>query len=77
MAKDKKKTHVDPKNNRDHPEQYPTNEPSLFDMWESEKNVDPIPMEDLNLDKKEEKRQTHTKNESSSLKKYHSGFGKG
>lgn len=59
---------------RDHPEQYPTDRPSLFDMWESERNVDPIPVEELNIQVKDERRKTHTKDESSSPDKYHSGF---
>lgn len=62
------------KNNRDHPEQYPTDKKSLFDMYESEKTVDPIPMEDLNIEKKEEKQKKKTKNSSSTPKKYKSGF---
>ncbi|WP_422659540.1 hypothetical protein ACK8P5_03115 [Paenibacillus sp. EC2-1] len=61
--------------NTDHPEQYPTEEESLFDRFESEKHVDPIPMEDLNLEKQEEKRRDGTsKNRSSTDSKYHSGF---
>lgn len=61
--------------NRDHPEQYPTDQESLFDRFESEQNVDPIPMEDLNLEKQEEKKKDGTsKHRSSSNHKYHSGF---
>lgn len=60
--------------NRDHPEQYPTDKPSLFDLDESEQNVDPIPMEDLTLEKQEEKDKEGTKHRSSSDKKYHTGF---
>lgn len=59
---------------RDHPEQYPTDEPSLFDLHESEQNVDPIPVEDLTLEKQEEKDKEGTKHRSSSDKKYHTGF---
>ncbi|KWX71752.1 hypothetical protein D3C87_2049770 [compost metagenome] len=59
---------------RDHPEQYPTENPSLFDLDESERNVDPIPVEDLNLEKQEEKDKESTKHRSSSDKKYHTGF---
>jgi hypothetical protein len=61
-------------NNRDHPEQYPTENPSLFDLHESEKHVDPIPMEDLKLEQQEEKDKEATKQRSSSDKKYHTGF---
>lgn len=56
--------------NRDHPEQYPTENESLFDLYESERNVDPIPMEDLNMEVKEEKDKEGTKHNSSSEKKY-------
>lgn len=59
---------------RDHPEQYPTEKESLFDLHESEQNVDPIPMEDLTLEKQEEKNKEETKHRSSSDKKYHRGF---
>ncbi|TYP75599.1 hypothetical protein [Paenibacillus methanolicus] len=59
---------------RDHPEQYPTEKPSLFDMWESERTVDPIPVEELNIAVRDERRKSHTKDESSSPDKYHSGF---
>lgn len=59
----------------DHPEQIPTDQESLFDRFESEQNVDPIPMEDLNLEKQEEKQRDGTsKNRSSSDTKYHTGF---
>ncbi|MFM9277184.1 hypothetical protein [Paenibacillus jiagnxiensis] len=56
--------------NRDHPEQYPTDQPSLFDLFESEQNVDPIPMEDLTLEQQEENRHGETKHQSSSENKY-------
>ncbi|MNW70363.1 hypothetical protein D3C74_496430 [compost metagenome] len=72
-----KKPHEETKlqgDKRDHPEQYPTDKPSLFDMHESEQNVDPIPMEDLTLEKQEEKDKEGTKHRSSSDKKYHTGF---
>jgi hypothetical protein len=58
------------KPNRDHPEQYPTDKESLFDMWESERHVDPIPVEDLNIQARDEKDKTGTKNSSSSENKY-------
>lgn len=51
----------------DHPEQYLTERESLFDRFESERHVDPIPMEDLNMEKQEEKKRDGTsKNRSSS-----------
>ncbi|MBB3110627.1 hypothetical protein FHS18_002694 [Paenibacillus phyllosphaerae] len=62
--------------NRDHPEQYPTDQPSLFDMWESERHVDAIPVEELKISQDDEKDKSHTKDQSSSARKYHSGFEK-
>lgn len=58
----------------DHPEQYPTDKESLFDKFESELNVDPIPMEDVKQELREEKDGEHTKDSSSSEKKYKTGF---
>ncbi|WP_160719503.1 hypothetical protein [Bacillus sp. USDA818B3_A] len=57
-------------NKMDHPEQYETTEESLFDKFQSERTVDPIPMEDLNEEKHEEKRKRDSKHTSSSEKKY-------
>lgn len=59
---------------RDHPEQYPTDQPSLFDLHDSEQNVDPIPVEDLNLEVREERDKEGTKQASSSERKYRTGF---
>ncbi|KKO55221.1 hypothetical protein [Paenibacillus sp. DMB20] len=71
MADSKKKQlplHNGPRHT-DHPEQYPTERESLFDRFESERHVDPIPMEDLNMEKQEEKKRDGTsKNRSSSDK---------
>ncbi|RQW10982.1 hypothetical protein EH198_14485 [Paenibacillus rhizophilus] len=61
-------------NRRDHPEQYPTDNPSLFDLHEDELHSDPIPVEDLKLEKQEEPDKEATKHRSSSDKKYHTGF---
>jgi len=58
----------------DHPEQYPTENESLFDMHEEEQNVDPLPMEDIRLEQQEEKDKDATKQRSSSDDKYKSGF---
>jgi hypothetical protein len=58
----------------DNPEQYQSENKSLFDQFESEKNVDPIPMEDLKLEQREEKDGHHTKDSSSSEKKYKTGM---
>ena len=59
---------------RDNPEQYPTENESLFDMYESERNVDSIPVEDLNMETREEKHHESTKHRSSSEKKYNTGM---
>jgi hypothetical protein len=59
--------------NRDHPEQYPTDNESLFDRFESERTVDPIPVEDLNIEQEEEKQKESTKHTSSSERKYRRG----
>ncbi|MCA1294370.1 hypothetical protein LBW89_15180 [Paenibacillus sp. alder61] len=59
---------------RDHPEQYPTDRLSLFDLHDSEQNVDPIPVEDLNLEVREERDKEATKQASSSERKYRTGF---
>lgn len=66
---------LDSKNNQqrkemDHPEQYKTNNQTLFDRFESEQNVDPIPMEDLKMELREEKQKHKTKDQSSSEEKY-------
>ncbi|MFC0272909.1 hypothetical protein ACFFIX_15885 [Metabacillus herbersteinensis] len=58
------------KEKRDHPEQYPTDKVSLFDRFEDEQNVDPIPMEDLKIEKRDEKKNHKTKDDSSSERKY-------
>lgn len=70
MSDDKKPI----RDERDHPEQYPTDKPSLFDVDEDQQNVDPIPVEDLTLEKEEEKDKETTKHRSSSDKRYHTGF---
>lgn len=66
MSEEKKKQ----RGKMDNPEQYETDKESLFDKFESEKNVDPIPMEDLKQEKREEKDKKGTKDSSSSEKKY-------
>lgn len=72
-SKNKKNTQLD-KNKiigkRDHPEQYPTEKESLFDKHKSELHVDPLPVEDINIEIKEEKQKQQTKKDSSSKNKY-------
>ncbi|PAE10809.1 hypothetical protein CHI02_18055 [Niallia circulans] len=60
--------------NMDNPEQYPTENESLFDKFEIEQTVDSIPMEDLKEEQREEKAKHDTKNTSSSEKKYKTGM---
>lgn len=59
-----------PRAKRDHPEQYPTDEESLFDRFLSERHVDPIPVEDLRLAQEDERHPEETKRDSSSERKY-------
>ncbi|MET3727151.1 hypothetical protein ABID52_000732 [Fictibacillus halophilus] len=66
MAEEKKKQ----QGKMDNPEQYKTDQQSLFDKFESEQNVDSIPMEDLKQEKREEKDKKATKKSSSSEEKY-------
>ncbi|QDY82323.1 hypothetical protein FQU75_02255 [Paenibacillus polymyxa] len=56
--------------NRDHAEQYPTDQESLFDRFEMEQTVDAIPVEDLKMERQEERDKDATKHTSSSEKKY-------
>lgn len=60
--------------NMENPEQYPTENESLFDKFEIEQTVDSIPMEDLKEEQREEKAKHDTKNTSSSEKKYKTGM---
>ena len=59
--------------NRDHAEQYPTEQESLFDRFEIEQTVDAIPVEDLKMERQEERDKDTTKHTSSSEKKYNGG----
>lgn len=75
MAENKgKSTSHQKQMNMDNPEQYPTENESLFDKFEIEQTVDPIPMEDLKEEQREEKAKHDTKNTSSSEKKYKTGM---
>ncbi|TJY40764.1 hypothetical protein E5161_16595 [Cohnella pontilimi] len=67
-----KKPKIWPTGSRDNPEQYPTENQSLFDMYESERNVDPIPVEDVKMEQHEEQDKDATKHRSSSEEKYES-----
>jgi len=75
MEKGKKERYMaNPLKDMDNPEQYPTDKESLFDKFESEQNVDPIPMEDLREEQIEEKEEHVSKHTSSSDKKYKTGM---
>lgn len=75
MVEDKgKATSNNKQMNMDNPEQYHTENESLFDKFEIEQTVDPIPMEDLKEELREEKAKHDTKNTSSSEKKYKTGM---
>ena len=54
----------------DNPENLKTDKESIYDMHEDMKNVDPIPLEDLKMEEREEKKHHDTKNRSSSEDKY-------
>lgn len=54
----------------DNPEQIDTEKESLYDKFKEEQTVDAIPLEDLKLEQREEKRHHDTKDTSSSEKKF-------
>ncbi|MGM0844742.1 MAG: hypothetical protein ACQEUT_07165 [Bacillota bacterium] len=54
----------------DNPEQYDSDKESILDKFESEQNVDPLPLEDIKEEAREERNKTNTKDQSSSEKKY-------
>ncbi|STO09003.1 hypothetical protein [Exiguobacterium aurantiacum] len=53
----------------DNPDAVDTDKDSIFDQ-EGMETVDPIPVEELNQEVKDEKRKRHSKNDSVSEKKY-------
>ncbi|MEK4661384.1 hypothetical protein MHH93_05765 [Priestia sp. FSL H7-0729] len=61
---------------RDNPEQSKTEHESLLDQYEEEQTVDPIPMEDLNMEAQEEKNKDQTKSNSSTEEKYRADYRK-
>lgn len=54
----------------DNPDMLNTEKESLFDMHEDMKTVDPLPMEELNDQVKDEEDQENTKSTSGSERKY-------
>ncbi|RIW38453.1 hypothetical protein D3H55_02645 [Bacillus salacetis] len=76
-----KKDKKDNKNNKgsgfdvfDNPEQYDSDKESMLDKFESEQNVDPLPLEDIREEKIEERKKSNTKDQSSSEKKYNQDY---
>ena len=54
------------KRSNDNPEQINRDHDGILDQHESEQNVDPIPLEDLKKEQRDEKKKHHTKDDSSS-----------
>ncbi|MDS9472886.1 hypothetical protein KGS98_13245 [Sporosarcina pasteurii] len=54
----------------DNPEHLKTDKESIYDMHEDMKTVDPIPLEDLKMEEREEKVHRDSKNRSSSQDKF-------
>jgi hypothetical protein len=61
---------------QDHPEQNKTEHESMLDRYEQEQTVDPIPMQDLNMEAQEEKNKDQTKSNSSTEEKYRADYRK-
>lgn len=59
---------------RDNPDAIPTEEESLFDKFTIQRTVDPIPVEDQTIEQQDEKDKHRTKRDSSSKRKYRTGF---
>lgn len=60
----------------DRPDQYKTEKESMLDRYEQEQTVDPIPMQDLNMEAQEEKNKDQTKSNSSTEEKYRADYRK-
>ncbi|MER1998810.1 MAG: hypothetical protein ABS882_03475 [Lysinibacillus sp.] len=56
--------------NLEKPDMVNSDKPSLFEMHEDMQTVDPLPVEELNEEVKDEKNKEHTKDSSASDKKY-------
>ncbi|MGF6355538.1 hypothetical protein ABIE27_003453 [Paenibacillus sp. 4624] len=61
---------------QNHPEQNKTEHESMLDRYEQEQTVDPIPMQDLNMEAQEEKNKDQTKSNSSTEEKYRADYRK-
>lgn len=62
--------------NHDNPEQFPTEERHMLDRFDEEQTVDPIPLEDLNMEQQEEQNKDATKANSSTEEKYRADYRK-
>lgn len=54
----------------DNPDQLETDKESIYDKFQEEQTVDSIPLEDLKIEQFDEKHKHHTKDSSSSEKKF-------
>ncbi|SEA18126.1 hypothetical protein SAMN05421743_103110 [Thalassobacillus cyri] len=72
MAENQEKKDRQPKGmaRRNQPEQIESDNESLLDKHKDEQLTDPIPMDDLNKEMKEEKKKDKTKKDSGSEEKY-------
>ncbi|MEI2357469.1 hypothetical protein [Mesobacillus zeae] len=74
MKEKEKYTDRKAQNGMDNSEQFTTDNKTLHEMFEEEQTVDPIPLEDLKEEQREEKKGRHSKDTSSSEKKYNMDF---
>ncbi|OLN23590.1 hypothetical protein BTO30_03965 [Domibacillus antri] len=58
------------KGKMDNPDQMETENESIYDKFKEEQTVDSIPLEDLKIEQQDEKNKHHTKDSSSSEKKF-------
>ncbi|PFT56218.1 hypothetical protein [Priestia megaterium] len=72
MGERKKRSISNASKKRDETEQRVTDQDeTLFERFKEEETVDPMPMEDIRLEQKEEKNKTKTKDESGSENIHH------
>ncbi|NGY75158.1 hypothetical protein F6Y04_33105 [Bacillus megaterium] len=72
MGERKKRSISNAPKKRDETEQRETDQDeTLFERFKEEETVDPMPMEDIRLEQKEEKNKTKTKDESGSENIHH------
>ncbi|UKJ79322.1 hypothetical protein H1W83_19335 [Priestia megaterium] len=66
----KRSPHPQETKSRDHAEHYSTENKTLFDRFKIEQTVDSIPIEEIKIEKEDERNKKKTKNESSTENKY-------